>query len=139
VILDLRTGQNQGLVTLYVKKSDVYNSKFSDMGMYFTTSQLFGICGNSPLDGFFQKLLYFLVVVSAAILTIYGIWFLGKKRLGDMGEMKFEREEQVKNRGFEMVDSGPRDLSTVDEVSEEDFDSELGAGDYEENYDYEFD
>lgn len=125
-ILDLRTGMNQKLVTLYVKKSESYSSaKYSDMGMYFAASELFGICSNSPYKKWFETVLYYLVGLSVVVLAVYGIWFVGKKKLGDLGEMKFEREAQKQSKGFEMIDSGPANLSTVteeDEFEDKDFD-----------------
>jgi hypothetical protein len=95
VYLDLRSGFNQNIVNLYVKKANVYNSELSDMDMYFTTSELFGVCGNSPLKSFFEKLLYFLVVPFALVVSVYGVWYVGKRKLGDMGELKFDREAEI--------------------------------------------
>lgn len=147
-LLDLRPGFNQQLITLYVKKAEIYSSEFSDLGMFFSNSEIFGICSNSPLKTFFEKLFYYIAVLVIAVVAIYSVWVLGKRKLGDLGEMKFEREARKKEEGFEMIDSGPRNLSVITEdATEVDFDTDGNSieddehgGDHEhEDHDHDFD
>ena len=110
VILDLRKGYYQGLVSLYIKKTDFYNQELRDLGMNISTSAIFGVCSNYPGKRTVWKLLFYVLVFLLSLGFVFLIWFLGKKKLGEMGEESFDREEEIERKGFEMVTSTSQDL-----------------------------